>query len=359
MNKKRIVHIVPTFGQGGVQTAMLYSIDDLSKVFDYKILVITDVNEQWIEDLPSYQKECIISTGSPNLLVGYIKAYKLLKKIQPHIVICSLWKSILLSVFYKIFNRKTLLISFFHTSYSPHFIYILLHKMLAVFQDVCFADSDVTKDYVSKFYGIKNIYTIPFIFPFSLKKRWRLIDPANIRFAYFGNVLQYKNIDRALAFCKLCKMNGLNFIFDLYTFGALEKYREKISALELTNQVSLKNTVPLSIVIDKMIEYDFLLQLSDEEGMALSVVEAMNCGLVPIVTPVGEIGKYSQDGVNAIWLDWEFDKNLPGLFSKVKNVIENPEKYDELSLGAKDAFIKYKRYNEAIIEAINLELADK
>lgn len=357
MNKKKIVHIVPSFGQGGVQTAMLYSMDDLNEVFDYKILVITEVHEHFIEHLTDHQKNCIIRTGASNHISGSIKGYRLLKKIQPDVVICSLWKSIILSVLYKLFNRKTLLVSFFHTSYSPHVTYILLHKILAAFQDACLADSNVTKDYVSKFYKIKKVYTIPFIFPFPEKNHSRVPDPSNIRFAYFGNILQYKNVGRSLAFCKLCKSWGLNFVFDLYTFGAVEEYRVKISKLGLSEQVFIKNTIPLDVVPEKMREYDFLLQLSDEEGMALAVVEAMSCGLVPVVTPVGEIGRYSKDGINAIWLDPEFDEKLLQLFEKLIKVIESPGMYKVLSANAKEAFKNYKRYTEAMIETIDMELA--
>lgn len=359
MSKKKIVHIVPQFGQGGVQTAMLYSMDDLNKVFDYKILVITEVHEDWIEHLPAHQKDCIIRTGASNQFTGWIKAYRLLKKMKPDVVICSLWKSIIPSVMYKFFNRKTLLLGFFHTSYSPHLTYILLHKIMAAFQDACLADSDVTRNYVSNYYKIKKIYTIPFIFPFPPKQHSRVFDPENIRLAYFGIISPLKNIDRSLAFCKLCKSNGVNFIFDLYTFGAVDLYNNKIEQLGLKDEVTIYKTLPLSLVLKTMRSYDFLLQLSNQEGMAVSVVEAMNCGLVPIVTPVGEIAKYSKDGVNAIWLDPEFDAHLPQLFEKLKNILVNPSKYYELSSNSEHAFIHYKKYSEAFIDAIQNELVNK
>jgi glycosyltransferase involved in cell wall biosynthesis len=44
------------------------------------------------------------------------------------------------------------------------------------------------------------------------------------------------------------------------------------------------------------------LQTSLFEGMALSVMEAMQLGLVPLVTPVGEISNYCQNGYNALFL---------------------------------------------------------
>lgn len=44
----------------------------------------------------------------------------------------------------------------------------------------------------------------------------------------------------------------------------------------------------------------FFLQLSEYEGLAMSVREALALGLVPVVTPVGAIRHYTEDGVNAV-----------------------------------------------------------
>ena len=90
----------------------------------------------------------------------------------------------------------------------------------------------------------------------------------------------------------------------------------------------------------------------DKEGMALAVVEAMNAGLVPIVTPVGEIKRYSKDGMNAIWLDEEYDDNLPELVEKIKNILANPSLYQQISSSAAGTFINYKKYSEVLIEVI-------
>ena len=47
-------------------------------------------------------------------------------------------------------------------------------------------------------------------------------------------------------------------------------------------------------------EASFYLQTSVDEGTAPSVVKAMQSGLVPIVTPAGEIARYCRDGENAV-----------------------------------------------------------
>ena len=44
----------------------------------------------------------------------------------------------------------------------------------------------------------------------------------------------------------------------------------------------------------------FFLQLSFYEGFAMSVIEAMQLGLVPVVTNVGEISNYCIDNFNGV-----------------------------------------------------------
>jgi glycosyltransferase involved in cell wall biosynthesis len=358
MNKKKIIHIIPAFDLGGVQTGILYSLEELNKVYDYQVLVMSWVDTEMIKNLPPHVQQYFIQTGSVNAISGSFKAYRILKKLKPDILICSLWKAVMVSVVFKFFNPKVSLFGFYHLAYATHIIGDFFLKILALRMEVGLADSEETKKFVEKRFKLKNVFTIPYNFPFSKTRLHKdQFNPSAIKMAYFGRLTEIKGIDRDIAFCRLCKSAGINFIFDLYGEGATKEYAknnyaEKIEQLGLAKEVTIKKIIPPSMIIEKMHQYDFLLQLSNREGMAVSVVEALSSGLVPIVTPVGEIGNYSKDGLNAIWLDPPFDENLQSLLGKLKNVIGNPGFYDMLSLAGTKTFAKYKKYNEAMIEAI-------
>jgi hypothetical protein len=64
MGKKKIVHIIPTFELGGVQTGILYSLEDINEVYDYNILVIGNIDREWLKSLTPPVRSKIISTGS-------------------------------------------------------------------------------------------------------------------------------------------------------------------------------------------------------------------------------------------------------------------------------------------------------
>ncbi len=359
MERKRIVHIIPTFELGGVQTGILYSLEDLNIVYDYKILVIGKIDTDWLKNLSPTLQSYIISTGASSLIAGWRKGYKLLKQLKPDFIISSLWKSVGLSATYKLLNRKVWLGGFFHSAYSPHFASFFFMKIMSFVQDTSFSDSYVTKQFLEKVYKIKNNHIVPYFFTFTRKAGHKNFDPECIRIAYFGRISEAKGVDRSIAFCGLLKSAGVKFVFDIYGDGAVESYTEKIKNLGLHSEVSIKKMLPLNLVMENMQRYDFLLQLSNYEGMALAVVEAMNCGLVPIVTPVGEIKRYSKDGVNAVWLDPEFDDNLLVLVDKVKKVVNCPAVYYELSSSAAGTFINYKKYSETLIEVVDSYLSVK
>jgi glycosyltransferase involved in cell wall biosynthesis len=138
----------------------------------------------------------------------------------------------------------------------------------------------------------------------------------------------------------------------MYGEGDIENLQLMIKKYQIEDNVTIHDLVPLHQVLKIMKNYDFLLQLSDHEGMALSVVEAMSVGLVAIVTPVGEIANYSKDGYNAIWLEPNFDENLEMLVQKVKEVILDENRYYQMSIAAQKSFVHYNTYSEAMIAAL-------
>lgn len=364
MSRKRVVHIVPTFELGGVQTGILYSLEELNRVYDYNVLVIGRIDDEWIGSMPSHIREKIITAGATGLLPGYLKAYRVLRRMTPQVIISSLWKSVLISTAYKLFHPKVYLFGFFHNAFPHHFLGNSILKLMTLVQDSGLADSNKTRLFIRKRYHVDSVDVIPFNFNFEGQFNKVKFDPSHIRMAYFGRLTQVKGVERSIEFCRLCKLHGINFSFDLYGgdgmkgFGE-DNYPDKIKKRGLEKEVKLKEVLPLSLVLKTMSQYDFLLQLSSMEGMALSVVEAMNCGLVPLVTPVGEISSYSKDGVNALWLEPDFDTNLEQLVHKLKALIEDEKLYERISEAASMTFASEKKYTEALIESIENRVSKK
>src|SRR5690606_20910101 len=90
----------------------------------------------------------------------------------------------------------------------------------------------------------------------------------------------------------------------------------------------------------------FYLQTSSYEGMAMAVVEAMQLGLVPVVTPVGEIGRYCRTGVNAVVVE---DDNKA--VDAIAALLEDPAAWRLLRQGALQTWQGRPIYRDAMADA--------
>ena len=352
---KKTIHIVPTFKLGGVQTGIIYSIEELQEKINYYVLVIYDKDKSLVNDLPAAIQKNIIWTNSRYLLFGWIKAFFIIKKHQPQIIISSLWKSVPLSILYKITHPKIRLIGFFHLPSAVHFMNNFFLKSISRFQNLALADSFDTKKFIKQAFKVKEVKVVPYIFNLKkfTKNNPRKINQDNIKLVFFGRLHPIKGLERSIRFCKLCIEQHIPVSLDIYGEGDAKTYQDLINNFGISDEIKIRGLILPSKVVETMVQYDFLLQLSNVEGMSLSVVEAMSCGLVPIVTPVGEIKNYSKDGVNAIWLDENFDEQLPSLVDKFKKVINDPAYYKQLSEKAQNAFDDYEKYTDAMCDAIH------
>ena len=90
----------------------------------------------------------------------------------------------------------------------------------------------------------------------------------------------------------------------------------------------------------------FFIQLSTHEGMAMAVVEAMQMGLVPVVTPVGEVARYCRHMENAIIFD-----NPEQALADIETVLADPALFARLSAAAIDHWAQAPLYDEDFMAA--------
>jgi glycosyltransferase involved in cell wall biosynthesis len=153
-------------------------------------------------------------------------------------------------------------------------------------------------------------------------------------FIFWGRIHKQKRLDNALYFFSeiYTSNKDASFIIIGPDCGDLKSVRNLVSNLKLSSAVHFMG--PLSFDNIKILSANasFYLQTSELEGMALSVVEAMQLGLVPIVTPVGEIKNYCVDGFNAIFItknNWNAIDNVRLLLSNVEDY--NKFRYNSIS----------------------------
>ncbi len=78
----------------------------------------------------------------------------------------------------------------------------------------------------------------------------------------------------------------------------------------------------------------------------MSVVEAMQLGLVPLVTPVGEIKNYCIDKVNAILIDDE-----DSAVKSILNLLDNKNAFEKIRQNTISCWNDSEIYSESIERA--------
>ncbi|HWV31882.1 MAG TPA: glycosyltransferase, partial [Dyadobacter sp.] len=147
---------------------------------------------------------------------------------------------------------------------------------------------------------------------------------------------------------------GYNASLDIYgrDDGMLETVTEYIRSHRLENRIRFLGEVNGIKKLELFGNHNFLIQLSTNEGMAMSVAEAMQNGLVCFVTAVGEIPNYAEDMKTAIFADISTTETFGHSLKKLESVIADPQLYDRISTGSYEGFKTVGTYSESLIRNI-------
>ena len=103
----------------------------------------------------------------------------------------------------------------------------------------------------------------------------------------------------------------------------LNKLESLIDGFQISDYISFKGPIQSDNVNFVLNQYDFYLQTSKAEGMAMTVVQAMQQGLVCLVTPVGEIGNYSRNMISAVHLSSDEISDFNNFIDNIKKPLFN------------------------------------
>ena len=292
----KVIHIIPHDGVGGVEVAarsMLKS-DSLNNRFKLFLIAGKSLSEN---------KENVIESpfSSANNPLAYLRGIFKIHRMTPDILVCSLWRSIPIGVVIKILKPKTKLVFFLHLSSTVHLLDRYLHKLMLLYCDFIWADSRSTLNARVNNVHLYRTQVISFV-THKLNPLITVNKSVSLHFVFWGRINHQKGLDRAIRFVKALINAGHHCKYDIWgrDDGEKENLTGLINTLELTDYVEFKGLADYSDLQEISAKHSFYLQFSRSEGMAMSILEAMQLGLIPVVTPVGEIGNYCVDKKNSI-----------------------------------------------------------
>jgi glycosyltransferase involved in cell wall biosynthesis len=289
---KTIIHVIPFESTGGVETAALSMRYFRGPAFDFQVRVLFPGELNGALRRKSF---------SP---LAHIAAAHRLSVLAPDILIVSLWRAAIVGVFCKLFRPKTRLVVFLHCAKYVHFVDKWATRVAVSLAIEVWSDSRATLDATFPRYPRGRSRIISY-----LPRRFSSVTGATPQpvFVYWGRLARQKNLERAIKIFALVRerFREARFLVIGPDGGELDALREVVRSYCVHDEVLFLGRKAQAELAGFAREASFFLLTSDYEGMGLAVVEAMQMGLVPIVTKVGEVGVYCKNGFNSILIDYD------------------------------------------------------
>ena len=324
----KVFHLVPYDAVGGVEVAARSIADSEYSGLKFSKSYLVDKRAGESENHPG----------------AYFRALSQLRKAQPDLVIASLWRSCVVMLIYKLLSPASKCVTFLHSAYDVHWLDSLLNRLAMWISDEIWADSRTTLDarVPARWRGKARV--ISFLVERSPVPPVRSPDP---HFVFWGRLHQQKGLDRAVRFfgevAKRCPEARFSVIGP--DGGQLLSLEQQIQNQGIKG-IRFLGSMDRTDIFQFARECAFYLQTSREEGMGMSVVEAMQAGLVPVVTPVGEIGTYCVDGDNAILVGDD-----DAAVQTVLRLLDDPTRYQQMAMNASQTWQDKPLYRDDVLAA--------
>jgi glycosyltransferase involved in cell wall biosynthesis len=214
-------------------------------------------------------------------------------------------------------------------------------------------DSQATKAFIAEGES-KQVFIIPYIFKSNLPLK-DIGDAPEMRIVFTGRINPVKNLPAAFILLKQLAAKGVRFVYDIYGDGDtayIKELREGVRGNQLEAHVHFKGAFSPFETATILERYHFMLQLSHTEGMAMSVVDAMLHGVIPVVTPVGEIPSYLRDHENGIVVNDTTEAELGRVAADMLGVFTNRQRFDTIRNNCINSFNNSAGYCESMLHMI-------
>ena len=320
----QIVHLVPVDGLGGVETAARSAAESDTLGCNLTLYFLAGptlaTNRSRVVDHPQRRL---------NRPSTFLAAVRDLAALRPDVLVCSLWRSMLVGMAVKRLRPSTKLVIFLHFPRGIHLVDRMTQRLAFRVADELWADSGATLDAIGKTTGTP-IRQISFV----VHNRARLPETrAAPRFISWARLHPQKGHDYSLSLIKRLATLGLDAQLEIWgaDCGSGEALRQQSERLGLSSRVTFAGEAEHSRLAEIARGCAFYLGLSRQEGFGMSVVEAMQLGLIPIVTPVGEVARYVRDGENGLLVDTE---ELSAAAERIAELLRSPQTIERLSMAA-------------------------
>jgi len=356
MKKQKLLYIIHGIHSGGAELAFLSALEDLEKVYDFRAIVLGRSNAVLLAAIHDSVRSRITCYPYPlPILLLYLPAIvRSIRSFSPDIMISSLWRSVVPAIWYKRINPGVRYIAILHINKFFHVADKFFTKRALRQADIVFADSEATKRFAGMHSPRGNeIQILSFL---TAKRPKEMTNPpfSEKKFCFVGRLHKMKNVPLAIKAIGWLREQGIDARLDIYgrDDGDCAAVKQTIQTLGLESVVRWRGEFVPENRAAVFSKYNFYIQLSSHEGMAMSVVEAMQHGLVCFVTPVGEIPAYITDMEDGVLVDVSERTQWESTLERIKQVATDENLCAQISEKSKRAFEKRLDFSTSLIQAL-------
>lgn len=299
MARLRAVHLVHSTDLGGVETAAarLQSALRGDPDLDYRLWALADTAPRGAR---AFDPDLTAGgLDSPRALARCVSA---LRTDPPEVLITSLWRSSLVGLAANLPAERTEWAVYLHNTRWTNRLDALVHRLALPRAAGILADSDSARRALvpARLQG-RTAVVRPVAAPLDVPHPAPLGSP--VRLLFWGRLARQKRLDRTvdlLALLDARRPGG--FALDLVgpDHGEWDPLRERARQLGVAERITWHGPLDRAELAGHVGTGHLFVQLSDHEGLGMSATEASAVGLVPVVTPVGDVGTTTRDGHGAI-----------------------------------------------------------
>jgi len=333
IGKYKVVHLIPYDGVGGVETAARSMSDACHEEIQFQVNhIFKNIN----------QKKDLWWTFNPLSLIT--AAWRCSRK-DVDLLIVSLWRSAIVGWLAKQIRPNIKLVAFLHCSEDKHSFDKFATRLVVSTATEIWADSQATIKLRVPGLSANKSRVISFVtrrFEYSPQRK---VEPS---FIFWGRVTPQKAVGRAIRLFAAIHKNcpAARFWIIGPDGGDLDSLHALCDSLSLHDAVVYLGTKTQDEITGLACQASFYLQTSVYEGMAMSVVESMQMGLVPVVTAVGEIGAYCRDGYNAVLV-----KSDEQAIEDIEQLLNSDDRYQTLRANAIATWKDFPLYRDSMLSA--------
>ena len=336
----RVLHIIPDDGIGGVELAARFA----ARTMGGRIRLLFLDREP--TDPVARMDEAVYARGRPGGLATALFALREARRMKPDVIVFSLWKTWLAFLLIRFFGPPARLVVFLHLAESRHLVDAMVTGLNRRLADAVWADSmETLRSRIGRDADSPKARAISFVLHWPEGQVRTAPAP---RLIYWGRIKHQKRIDRAVRLVAALAATHPEVSLTLIgpDGGKLADIRQLAEELGVTARLRLEGPKSFDEISALAASHSLFVQLSDFEGMAMASVEAMQLGLVPVVTPVGEVARYCRDGENAIIYHDEAQAA-----ADVDALLRDPARFASLSRAAIAQWLNAPMYDEDFMAA--------